>query len=120
MLAGFSQGACLVLEFAARFPRRYGAVIAFTGGLTGPPGMRPELAGSLAGTPVFLGAGDPDPHVPRWRVEETAEILGSLGADVTLSIYRDLGHTIGLEEMATARRIVAKARREQRPVAVGG
>ncbi|MCB1033570.1 MAG: alpha/beta fold hydrolase, partial [Acidobacteria bacterium] len=62
VILGFSQGACLSLEFASRHPRRYGGVLAFTGGLIGPPGTRWNEAGSLEGTPVFLGSGDPDPH----------------------------------------------------------
>src|SRR5262245_41414187 len=69
IVAGFSQGACLTLEHAARNPRRYGGTIAFTGGLIGPPGTPRDYPGSLAGTPVFLGSGDPDPHVPWERVE---------------------------------------------------
>ena len=74
-ILGFSQGACLTSEFAARNPRRYGAVIAFTGGLIGPPGTPRNYAGSLVGTSMFLGTSDPDPHVPFARVQETADVL---------------------------------------------
>ena len=74
-LLGFSQGACLTSEFVARHPRRYGAVMALTGGLIGPPGTPRDYPGSLEGTPVFLGTSDPDPHVPFERVEETQAVL---------------------------------------------
>lgn len=109
VLAGFSQGACLVSEHAARRPRRRGAVAAFTGGLLGPgdPAERlgvGESGETLGGTPVFLGAGDPDPHVPWQRVEETAKVFRSLGAEVTLRRYPGLGHTVNDEEIAWLRR----------------
>jgi predicted esterase len=101
-LVGFSQGACLALEFAARNASRFGAVIGFTGGLLGPPGTRHAYPGSFQGTPVFLGCGDPDPHVPRWRVEETAEVLGRMGAEVDLRIYPGRPHTISEDELQAA------------------
>ena len=109
VLAGFSQGACLVLEFAARQARRYGAIVGFTGGLIGPPGTDRAYTGSLDGTPVFLGAGDPDPHVPWERVEETASVLGRLGGRVDLRRYPGLGHTINRDELAAARALVESA-----------
>lgn len=99
LLAGFSQGACLALEYAARRPRRYGGLAGLTGGLIGPPGTRWEDPGSLAGTPVLLAAGDPDPHVPWARVEETAETLQRMGAEVDLRRYPGLPHTVNAEEI---------------------
>ncbi|MCB1057910.1 MAG: alpha/beta fold hydrolase [Acidobacteria bacterium] len=111
MLLGFSQGACLALELAARRPRRFGAVAALTGGLIGPPGIhRGETGsrtGSLEGVPVFLAAGDPDPHVPWWRVEESAEILRGLGADVDLRRYPGIPHTIVPDEIEAVRGLLA-------------
>ncbi len=109
ILTGFSQGACLATELAVRHPARYGALIAFTGGLIGPPGHRRDDAGDLAGTPVFLGAGDPDPHVPWQRVEETAAVLSRLGAKVRLRRYPGLPHTISREEIEEARELVSSA-----------
>ncbi len=107
-LVGFSQGACLATEFVARNPARWGGLVAFTGGLIGPPGTRFSYPGDLVGTPVFLGAGDPDPHVPWQRVEETAAVLKSLGADVTLKRYPGLPHTIDEDEIAHTQRILAR------------
>ena len=105
-LLGFSQGACLSLEFAARHPRRYGAVFALTGGLIGET-VRPEdYSGSLAGTPVFIGAGDADPHIPLARIRESTAILRGLGAEVTERIYPGLPHTIIQEEIVEIRRIL--------------
>lgn len=106
LLLGFSQGACLATESAARTPRRYGAVVGFTGGLLGPPGTPREYPGSLSGVPVFLGAGDPDPHVPWWRVEETAEVLGRMGAQVDLRRYPGMPHTVNDEELGVARALL--------------
>lgn len=108
MVAGFSQGACLTLEHAVRNPRRYGGIVAFTGGLIGPPGTPRDYPGSLDGTPAFLGAGDPDPHVPWPRVEESAAVLRGVGAEVRVERYPGLGHTIADAELAIAREMLAK------------
>ena len=105
-LLGFSQGACLATEFAARHPRRYGAIIGLTGGLIGPPGTPREYAGSLAGTPVFLGSGDPDPHVPFARVRETESVLNSMGAVVELRRYPGRPHTVGQDELDATRALL--------------
>lgn len=112
VLLGFSQGACLSLEFVARNLRRYGAVIGLSGGLIGPPGMPREYlqdkTGSLAGTPVFLGCSDRDPHVPRERVDETADVLRELNAEVTERIYPNMGHTVNQDEVEHVRRLLAR------------
>ena len=99
MLLGFSQGACLMLEFAARNARRYGGVVGLSGGLIGPYGTPRDYAGSLAGTPVFLGCSDVDPHIPKERVEESAEVLRRLGGDVTARLYPRMGHMVNRDEL---------------------
>jgi len=99
-IVGFSQGACLTLEYAARHARRYAAVVAFSGGVLGPPGTPREYAGSLDGTPVFLGCSDIDPHIPLERVHESAEIFRRLGGEVDERIYPRMGHTINRDELA--------------------
>lgn len=99
VLLGFSQGACLASEFAARNPRRYGGIAALSGGLIGPEVSPADYAGDLAGTPAFVGCSDPDPHIPLERVEATSDILEGLGADVTERIYPGMGHTINAEEV---------------------
>lgn len=100
---GFSQGASLALEFVVRNPRRYGGVAALSGGLLGPEGTPREYPGSLEGTPVFLGSGDMDPHIPKRRVDETAAVLTGLGAAVTRQTYAGLGHSTNPEELAAVR-----------------
>jgi predicted esterase len=105
-LLGFSQGACLASEFVARNPRRYGAVMALTGGLIGPPGTMFDFPGSLDGTPVFLGASDPDLHVPFARVQETEAVLKRMGANVELRRYPGMPHTVNQDEMAVCRRLL--------------
>jgi predicted esterase len=106
-LLGFSQGACLALEFAARNPRRYGAIFALSGGLIGAEVSRQDYAGALDGTPVFLGCSDVDPHIPVARVTQSAQIMGDLGGDVTEQIYPGMGHTIVEDEILHIRRLVA-------------
>jgi len=106
VLGGFSQGACLATEFVARHPARYGALIAFTGGLIGPPGADLHHAGSLKATPALLTSGDPDPHVPWARVETSAHELERMGAQVRLKRYPGRPHTILNEELQAAREIV--------------
>ena len=105
-ILGFSQGACLASEYVARHPRRYGAVMVLTGGVIGPPGTPRTYPGSLAGTPVFVGASDPDPHVPFERVEETAAVLAKLGAEVDLRRYPGMPHTINEEEVGVCAGLV--------------
>ena len=105
-LLGFSQGACLSLEFAARHPERIGAVIAFSGGLIGAPGSLFEPDGTLENVPVFLGCSDVDPHIPEERVRESAALFQQMGAAVTLRLYPGMGHTLNRDEIDRAREIL--------------
>jgi len=102
VLAGFSQGACLVSEFALRHPGRYGGVAVYSGGLIGPPGTTWDERGAFDGTPVFLGCSDVDPHIPQKRVEETAAVFTRMGAVVTKRFYPGMGHVINDDEVAFA------------------
>ena len=102
VLMGFSQGACLALEFAARNTRRYGGVVALSGGLIGPDGMPRGYPGSLEGTPVFLGCSDVDPYIPVGRVHESARVMDGLGGVVDERIYPGMGHTINEDEITWA------------------
>jgi predicted esterase len=106
-LVGFSQGACLALEYAARNARQYGAVIGYSGGLIGPIGATFSYPGSLDGTPVFLGCSDVDAHIPVGRVEETAEVMTGLGATVDLRIYPGMGHTVNQDEIQAVQAMLA-------------
>jgi predicted esterase len=99
MLLGFSQGACLTLEFAARNAGRYGGVVGFSGALIGPEDTPRDYPGSLAGTPVFLGCSDVDFHVPKEHVQQTAEVMKRLGGEVTTRLYPNMGHTINQDEI---------------------
>lgn len=108
VLAGFSQGACLTAEYAGTHPRRYGAMLAFTGGMVG-PSLSPEtLRGSFDGTPALFASGDPDPHVPWSRVQETAERFRTAGADVTLRRFPNRPHTVGREEVLLAQALLER------------
>lgn len=102
-LMGFSQGACLSLEFAARHARRYAAVVGLSGGLIGPPGTARDDQGSLAGTPVFLGCSDIDAHIPVERVRESADVFRALAADVDERVYPGMGHTVNADELGAIR-----------------
>ncbi len=99
---GFSQGACLTLEFVARNAARYGGVMAFTGGLIGEKINTENYKGDFGGTPLFIGTSDPDPHVPVSRVHETTHILTGMNANVTEKVYPMMGHTITQEEIREA------------------
>lgn len=107
LLLGFSQGACLALEFAARNARRYGGVAGLAGGLIGAPGTPRDYADSLEGTPVFLGCGDRDPYVPLERLEETTMVLTRLGARVTKRVYPGMGHLVNEDQLEHVRRMAA-------------
>jgi phospholipase/carboxylesterase len=107
ILLGFSQGACLALEYAARNARRYGGLAGLSGGLIGPDGTPRDYAGSLAGTPVFLGCSDVDFHIPAARVRESAAVLRDLGGDVTDILYPGMGHTVNQDEIDHVRAIMA-------------
>lgn len=109
VLGGFSQGACLVSEFAARNAQRYGGVLVFSGGLIGPPGTPRDYPGALNGTPVFIGCSDADPHIPLERVRETADVLTQMAARVTTKIYPGLGHTLIQDEIEQAREVLQAA-----------
>jgi phospholipase/carboxylesterase len=104
--AGFSQGACLTLEYTTRHARRYGGIIAFTGGLIGEQLETGNYKGDFAKTPVLITTGDPDPHVPVSRVKESAAIIEKLGAQVTTQIYKGRPHTITTEEIALANKLI--------------
>ncbi|WP_267643092.1 alpha/beta hydrolase [Haloarchaeobius amylolyticus] len=106
-LMGFSQGACLASEYVARNARRYGGLMALSGGVIGPEGTPRDYEGSLEGTPVFLGCSDVDPHIPLERVEETTQVFERLDADVTERIYQGMGHTVNEDEIEHVRDIVA-------------
>ncbi len=107
ILLGFSQGACLSLEFAARNARRYGGLAGLSGGLIGPDGTPRDYPGSLDGTPVFLGCSDVDPHVPKERVELSAEVLQRLGGNVTTRLYPRMGHTVNRDEIRQVQDIMS-------------
>ncbi|KIU48701.1 phospholipase [Bradyrhizobium elkanii] len=107
-LLGFSQGGCLALEFAARNARCYGAVIGLSAGLIGPDETPRDYPGSLAGTPVFLGCSDIDPHIPVERVRESSRVLSALGGNVIEKIYPRMGHEINDDEVDRVRRILSR------------
>ncbi|MCD0465097.1 alpha/beta hydrolase [Flavobacterium sp. ENC] len=103
---GFSQGACLALEFTARNAAKYGGVVAFTGGLIGDKVYEEHYKGNFENTPVFIGTSDPDFHVPVERVNASEALFEKLGASVTKKIYPDMGHTISQDEIDLANELV--------------
>jgi len=107
VLLGFSQGACLALEYAAQHARRYAGVVGLSGGLIGPEGTPRDYPGSLAGTPVFLGCSDVDPHIPLARVRESTAVLRRLDAVVSERIYPGMGHGINDDEIGVVRGLLA-------------
>jgi len=104
--AGFSQGACLTLEYITRNAKQYGGAVAFTGGLIGEELNISNYKGNFMGTPVLITTGDPDPHVPLSRVEESVAVLKGMNANVTLKVYKGRQHTISYDEIALANQLV--------------
>lgn len=115
VLLGFSQGACLSSEFAARHPQKYGGLVALSGGLIGPEIDSENYSGSFEGTPVFMGCSDYDPHIPQERVHETADILESLGAQVTKKIYPGMGHTVNQDEIEQVKQMLDNLSKAKKP-----
>lgn len=115
ILLGFSQGACLALEFAARHPRRYAGVAGLSGGLIGPNPGQPDASsdtqraysGALDGTPILLGCSEVDFHIPKERVVHSADIFQQLGGQVTLRLYPNMGHTINQDELDAVQEMMA-------------
>ncbi len=106
-LIGFSQGACLALEYAARHARHYALVAAYSGGLIGPPGTPRDYPGSFDGTPIFLGCSDIDAHIPLERVKESADVCRRMGAAVDERIYAGMGHLVNMDEITAVRSLLA-------------
>jgi predicted esterase len=106
VLLGFSQGACLTAEFAVRAAGRYGGIIIYSGGLIGPPGTTWEHPAAFDGTPVFLGCSDVDGHVPKARVDESAQVFARMGARVTTRIYPAMGHLVNDDEIRAAQTLM--------------
>jgi phospholipase/carboxylesterase len=103
---GFSQGACLTLEYVTRNAMKYGGVVAFTGGLIGDKIYEQNYTGDFGSTPVFIGTSDPDPHVPVQRVLDSVKILKNMNAQVTDKIYKNMGHTINEDEIETVNNLI--------------
>lgn len=108
VLGGFSQGACLALEYAARHATRFGGVIALAGGLIGPDGLVRADTGRFDGTPVFIGVGDQDAHIPVARAQHAADVLTALGATVDLRVYRGVPHTVIPDQIEAARALLTQ------------
>ena len=106
---GFSQGACLALEYVTRYAQQYGGVIAFTGGLIGKDLDKTSYSGNFEKTPILITTGDPDAHVPLSRVEDSVKLLKEMHADVTLKVYKGRQHTIQIQEIELARELVLKS-----------
>ncbi|HEX2645954.1 MAG TPA: alpha/beta fold hydrolase [Candidatus Dormibacteraeota bacterium] len=106
VLLGFSQGACLTLEFAARNARRLGGVVGLSGGLMGPDGTPRDYPGSFEGTPVLLGCSDVDPYIGKDRVAEAAAVMARMGAEVDMRLYPGMGHMVGEDEIARLKELV--------------
>ena len=106
-ILGFSQGACLTLEYAARHATRYAGVFGLSGGLIGPTGTPRNYSGSLDDTPVFLGCSDVDAHIPLTRVRESADVFRGMHANVDERIYEGMGHTVNKDEIAAINAILS-------------
>ena len=107
---GFSQGACLVLEFVARNAMEYGGIFGLSGGLIGPEGTDRNYDGTFGNTPVFLGCSDTDPHIPKERAWESEQVFRRMGADVTAKLYPNFPHSINEDELNIVNLLIADER----------
>jgi predicted esterase len=107
IILGFSQGACLALEYAARHARRYGGIVGLSGGLIGTDDEPRHDSGHFAGTPIFLGCSEVDFHIPQQRVQHAAEMLRALGGHVTMRLYPNMDHTVNQDEIEFVRNMMA-------------
>jgi phospholipase/carboxylesterase len=110
IIGGFSQGACLATEFAARHPVKYGGIVALSGGLIGDSVDIGQYEGNMEGAPVFLGCSDVDPHIPVERVHETEAVFQKLGAEVTKKIYPGMPHTVIEDELKHVKKLIQTVR----------
>ena len=108
ILLGFSQGACLATEYAARHPGRFGAIVGFSGGLIGEQVNPEKYSGTMEKTPVFLGCSDRDPHIPKERVDKTEQVFQQLNANVTKRIYEGMGHTVNIDEIEHVNTLISQ------------
>lgn len=106
--AGFSQGACLTLEYITRHAGKWGGAVAFTGGLIGDVIYQERYKGDFQETPVYIGTSDPDPHVPVKRVRASEEVLKHMNASVTVDVFDHMGHTVSQEEVNRANVLIFK------------
>lgn len=106
-LLGFSQGACLVLEYCSRYPRKFGGIVGLSGGLIGPAGLSRKISGSLKRTKIFLGCGDVDTHIPVERVDFTEEYLRRMDGEVIKKIYQGMGHTVNNDEIENVKELMS-------------
>lgn len=105
---GFSQGACLTLEYLARNAKKYGGAVAFTGGLIGETLITERYKGNFEGTPILISTGNPDPHVPLTRVQESISILKKLNSNVHSEVFNGKQHSISFEEINLANQYIFK------------
>jgi predicted esterase len=110
LVGGFSQGACLSVEYVARNAKRYGGLFVLSGALIGPPGTRRDYPGSLEGMPAFIGGSDVDPWIPDDLQRETAQVLEKMGAEVEFRIYDAMPHTVNEDEIKRVRALLETAR----------
>ena len=107
-LLGFSQGACLAADYAARYPGRFGGVFALSGGLIGNKINADDYNGNLQQTPVFFGCSDADFHIPEQRIHESVQVFANLNAIVTKKIYPAMGHTINRDELNFVNQVLSE------------
>lgn len=108
MVAGFSQGACLALEYAWRGRHRIAAAGALSGGLIGNLASDPRPAADLTGLPIFVGMGDADPLIPLRQIGASVDLLRQAGADVAYQLYPNLAHTVIRPETDILRGMVTR------------
>ncbi len=100
VIGGFSQGACLALEYAMRHGPWHGAMVNFTGCRVGTPACDRPFA-DLDRLQVYLTGSDRDPWIPADATASAVEALSRARARLRCDIMPDRGHEVCEHELAT-------------------
>lgn len=104
VVAGFSQGACLAVEYLMQGGRADAAAM-LTGCRVGAPSDDLPKA-PLSGLPVYATCGDADPWIPLWAFQKAVGELAAAGARVRSDVFPGRPHEVSDAECAELSRLL--------------